>query len=56
MRGKVHDYLGMKINFNAPRKVHFTMEEYVNGVIDKAPDDMNGYPNPHIKPLIYSKY
>jgi len=27
--GKVHEYLGMKINFSAPGKVQFTMEEYV---------------------------
>ena len=40
--GKVHEYLGMKINFSAPGKVQFTMEEFVKGVIDEAPDDMKG--------------
>jgi len=42
MCGKVHEYLGMKINFSALGKVQFTMEEYVKGVIDEAPDDMKG--------------
>ena len=31
-RGKVHDYLGMKINFSIPGKVQFTMEDYVKAV------------------------
>jgi len=32
----------MKINFSAPGKVQFTMEEYIKGVIDEAPEDMKG--------------
>ena len=42
VHGKVHEYLGIKINFNALGKVQFTMEEYVKGVIDEAPGDMSG--------------
>jgi len=35
-RGKVHEYLGMKINFSAPGKVQFTMEEYIKGLLMKS--------------------
>ena len=42
MRGKVHDYLGMKINFGIPGKVQFIMEEYVKTLLEETPADMSG--------------
>ena len=39
---KVHDYLGMTINFSDPGKVKFTMINYIKCLLDEAPDDMNG--------------
>ena len=41
-RGKVHDYLGMKINFEIPGKVQFIMEDYVKTVLEESPADMSG--------------
>ena len=41
-RGKVHDYLGMKINFEIPGKVQFIMEDYVRTVLEESPADMSG--------------
>ena len=29
IRGEIHDYLGMKIDFNIPGKVQFTMIDYI---------------------------
>jgi hypothetical protein len=41
-RGKVHDYLGMKIDFTHQGKVKFTMEEYINNVLNDVPESMSG--------------
>jgi hypothetical protein len=41
--GKVpHDYLGMTIDYSEDGKVKFMMSDYVEGILDEAPDDMNG--------------
>jgi hypothetical protein len=42
-RGKVHDYLGMTIDYSEDGKVKFMMSDYVEGILDEAPDDMNGF-------------
>ena len=41
-RGKVHDYLGMTIDYSEPGKVKFKMDDYVERLLLECPDDMNG--------------
>jgi len=41
-RGKIHEYLGMTIDFSVPGKVKFKMNDYVENLIEEAPDDMRG--------------
>jgi hypothetical protein len=41
-RGKVHDYLGMTIDFSIPGKVKFTMIDYIESMLDELPADMGG--------------
>ena len=39
-RGKVHNYLGMKIDFSAPDKLEITMNDSNFDILDDAPNDM----------------
>jgi hypothetical protein len=41
-RGKIHDYLGMTIDFSEDGKVKFTMFDYIENLLEGAPDDMDG--------------
>ncbi len=41
-RGKVHDYLGMTIDFSLPGKVKFIIFDYIKGMLDELPADMDG--------------
>lgn len=41
-RGKVHDYLGMTIDYSVEGKVMIKMLDYVLEILDEAPVDMNG--------------
>ena len=41
-KGKIHDYLGMTIDYSIPDKVIFTMYDYVNEIIESLPSDMRG--------------
>ena len=41
-RGKVHDYLGMTIDFTTPGQVKFTMIDYIDDFLSELPDDMRG--------------
>jgi hypothetical protein len=41
-RGKVHDYLGLTLDFTEDGKVAIRMEDYVEGILEDAPDDMDG--------------
>jgi len=41
-RGKVHQYLGMTIDFSTPGKVIFSMFDYVQNMLDALPVDMSG--------------
>jgi hypothetical protein len=41
-RGRVHEYLGMNLNFETPGKVVFSMKQYVENILEEAPDDMDG--------------
>ena len=40
MRGKVHIYLGMTIDFTQKRKITFSMMKYIKDMIEEAPDNM----------------
>jgi hypothetical protein len=41
-KGKIHDYLGITINYDEPRKVKFTMIDYLEDILSEMPSDMNG--------------
>lgn len=41
-RGKIHDYLGMTIDYSEDGKVKFMMADYVDGILDEAPVEMSG--------------
>jgi hypothetical protein len=41
-RGKVHDYLGLTLDFTEDGKVVVRMEDYIEGLLDDAPADMDG--------------
>ena len=46
-RGKVHEYLGMTIDYGEEGKVKFSMINYIKGMLNELPDDMTGTaPNP----------
>ena len=35
-QGKIHDYLGMVIDYTVPGKVKFTMKDFIKGVVDEC--------------------
>ena len=35
--GKIHDYLGMTIDYSTPMKVMFCMEDYIDPMVDECP-------------------
>jgi len=39
-RGKVHDYLGMTLDYSTPGKVRITMSDYIANMLDDLPNDM----------------
>jgi hypothetical protein len=39
MRGKVHDYLGMTLDYNCPGKVKITMIDYISNMLNELPPD-----------------
>jgi hypothetical protein len=41
-RGKIHDYLGMKIDYSDRGKVKITMNEYINDMLNELPRDIDG--------------
>ena len=41
-RGKIHDYLGMTIDYSLDGKVMISMKDYINSMLEGLPDDMNG--------------
>jgi hypothetical protein len=45
VRGKVHNYLGMQLDFRTPGCVKLSMIDYINVVLQDAPDWMKGYAN-----------
>ena len=44
-RGKVHDYLGMNLDFSIAGKVTIGMQNYVKSILKEVPDDMMGVAN-----------
>ena len=42
MRGKVHDYLGMVLDYTEEGRVKISMNQYVNEILDELPADMTG--------------
>jgi hypothetical protein len=46
-RGDLHEYLGMTIDYSEKGKVKFTMIDYIKGMLEELPVDMDGTaPNP----------
>ena len=41
-RGKLHDYLGMTLDFSSPGKFTLDMEKYIEEIMKHVPDDMHG--------------
>lgn len=41
-RGKIHDYLGMTIDYSIPGKVQVSMEDYINSMLEALSADMSG--------------
>ena len=41
-RGKIHDYLGMTLDFSIAGKVQISMEEYIKNMLTELPEDMEG--------------
>jgi hypothetical protein len=38
--GKIHDHLGMTLDYSMPGKVTFTMHDYIKNLLDEVPADM----------------
>jgi hypothetical protein len=41
-RGTIHDYLGMTLDYGVPGQVTIRMDDYVQDLLDEAPEDMLG--------------
>ena len=41
-RGKIHDYLGMQLDYSEEGKVRITMFEYIKTMLSELPEDMDG--------------
>ena len=39
-RGKIHNYLGMVIDYTVLGKVKFTMKDFIQGVLDECPGEL----------------
>ena len=56
-RGKVHEYLGMTIDYREDGVVKVTMIDYINKMLEDLPADMNGgAPSPAANHSISSEY
>jgi hypothetical protein len=40
--GKIHDYLGMQLDFSTPGKLVISMVPYIQSMIDEMPENMIG--------------
>ena len=52
-RGKIHDYLGMTLDFRNKGKVHIDMEHYIDMMLQDAPMEMEGVPNMPVKAHLF---
>jgi hypothetical protein len=52
-RGEVHDYLGMTIDLSNSGKVMIKMTDYVKGILDELPSEMNGTANTPAGPNLF---
>jgi len=41
-RGKIHEYLGMTLDFSTDGQVKFTMTDYIDNMLAELPTDMDG--------------
>jgi len=41
-QGKMHDYLGMTLDFSKEGKFIIKMEEYIDKILSRLPEGMNG--------------
>jgi hypothetical protein len=41
-RGKVHEYLGMTLDFSSPDQAKILMTEYIQGILDEMPPEFDG--------------
>ena len=41
-QGKIHDYLGMNLDFSLDNKVQISMEDYIKNMLAELPADMDG--------------
>jgi formylmethanofuran dehydrogenase subunit C len=41
-RGKIHNYLGMTLDYSVAGSVKINMTDYVDKVLEEAPDSMDG--------------
>ncbi len=41
-RGKVHDYLGMTLDYKSPGEVKIVMTHYIDDIINEHPEEING--------------
>jgi hypothetical protein len=42
MRGEVHDYLGMTLDFSSPGQANVLMVDYIEDMLEEMPSDMDG--------------
>jgi hypothetical protein len=40
VRGKAHDYLGMKLDYTTPKKLKLSMQDYIEKLINEFPDTL----------------
>jgi len=41
-QGKIHEYVGMNIDFSETGKVKLTLVDYIKEMLEELPEDMNG--------------
>jgi Reverse transcriptase (RNA-dependent DNA polymerase) len=52
VRGKVHDYLGMKLDYTTPKELKLSMQDYIEKVINEFPDTLGKSKCPWSKNLL----
>jgi hypothetical protein len=52
-RGKVHDYLGMQLDYSLDGKIKITMYDYIENMLSELPEDMAGVANTPAAPHLF---